>query len=58
MHAAVLRHYPDLAAQVIYAAGPPQMIEAMRVAFPAAGLDPDRLRFDSFDYAPPVASAV
>ena len=58
VHAAVLRHYPDLAAQVIYAAGPPQMIEAMRVAFPAAGLDPDRLRFDSFDYAPPEASAV
>ncbi len=58
VHAAVLRHYPDLAQQVIYAAGPPQMIEAMRVAFPAAGLATDRLRFDSFDYAPLAASAV
>jgi CDP-4-dehydro-6-deoxyglucose reductase len=58
VHAAVLRHYPDLGKHVIYAAGPPQMIEAMRVAFPVAGLAADRLRFDSFDYAPAATSAV
>jgi CDP-4-dehydro-6-deoxyglucose reductase len=56
VHAAVLRHYPHLSKHVIYAAGPPQMIEAMRVAFPAAGLAADQLRFDSFDYAPAASS--
>lgn len=58
VHAAVLRHYPRLAGHVIYAAGPPQMIEAMRSEFPVVGLDTDRLHFDSFDYAPAPASAV
>jgi CDP-4-dehydro-6-deoxyglucose reductase len=33
-------------------AGPPALIEAARTGFIAAGLPEDRLRFDSFDYAP------
>jgi hypothetical protein len=28
------------------------MIEAIRATFPARGLPPERLHFDSFDYAP------
>jgi hypothetical protein len=28
------------------------MIEAIRTSFPRQGLNPDRLYFDSFDYAP------
>ena len=28
------------------------MIEAMRASFPGQGLAPERLYFDSFDYAP------
>ena len=39
----------------VYAAGPPAMIEAMRASFPRHGLPPERLYFDSFDYAPDVA---
>jgi CDP-4-dehydro-6-deoxyglucose reductase, E3 len=52
VHEAVLADYPDLAGFEVYAAGPPGMIEAIRAAFPARGLDPQRLYFDSFDYAP------
>jgi CDP-4-dehydro-6-deoxyglucose reductase len=47
VHEAVLADVPDLRAFDIYAAGPPAMIEAIRAAFPQ-----ERLRFDSFDYAP------
>jgi len=39
----------------VYAAGPPAMIEAMRASFPRHGLPPERLYFDSFDYAPDAA---
>lgn len=52
VHEAVLRQYPSLAGRSVYAAGPPQMIEAIRTSFPRAGLETDRLRFDSFDFAP------
>lgn len=52
VHEAVLADYPDLSRHSIYAAGPPQMVEAIRAAFPAAGAAVDRLYFDSFDYAP------
>jgi CDP-4-dehydro-6-deoxyglucose reductase, E3 len=51
VHAAVLAQYPSLAAFDVYAAGPPEMIEAIRGAYPAHGLDAQRLWFDSFDYA-------
>ena len=39
-------------AVAIKGAGPPAMIEAMRVSFPRHGLPAQRLYFDSFDYAP------
>jgi CDP-4-dehydro-6-deoxyglucose reductase len=52
VHEAVLADHPNLAAFDIYAAGPPAMIEAIRATFPHHGLDPGRLHFDSFDYAP------
>jgi CDP-4-dehydro-6-deoxyglucose reductase len=52
VHEAVLADHPDLSAFEVYAAGPPAMIEAIRTTFPAHGLSPERLHFDSFDYAP------
>jgi CDP-4-dehydro-6-deoxyglucose reductase, E3 len=52
VHEAVLADYPDLCGFEAYAAGPPAMIEAMRASFPRQGLAPERLYFDSFDYAP------
>ena len=52
VHEAVLKDYPDLSAFEVYAAGPPAMIEAIRLSFPRHGLPPERLYFDSFDYAP------
>jgi CDP-4-dehydro-6-deoxyglucose reductase, E3 len=52
VHDAVLADYPHLAPFEVYAAGPPAMIEALRASFPRHGLAPERLYFDSFDYAP------
>jgi CDP-4-dehydro-6-deoxyglucose reductase len=52
VHEAVLADHPDLTGFEVYAAGPPAMIEAIRTTFPRHGLNPDRLYFDSFDYAP------
>jgi CDP-4-dehydro-6-deoxyglucose reductase, E3 len=57
VHDAVLRQHPNLTKFSVYAAGPPQMIETIRQAFPAAGLPVAQLHFDSFDYAPDQASA-
>lgn len=57
VHEAVLADYPDLSQHSVYAAGPPQMIEAIRASFPAAGAVIERLYFDSFDYAPDAARA-
>lgn len=54
VHEAVLADHPHLAGLEVYAAGPPAMIEALRSSFPSHGLDPARLYFDSFDYAPDV----
>lgn len=52
VHEAVLRRVAGLADYDIYAAGPPAMIDAVRVALPTQGADPERIYFDSFDYAP------
>ncbi len=41
-----------LASYEIYVAGPPALVEAVRAGYPALGVDPARIRFDSFDYAP------
>jgi CDP-4-dehydro-6-deoxyglucose reductase, E3 len=51
VHEAVLQDHPDLAAFVIYAAGPPAMIEAIQSSFPARGARAPELHLDSFDYA-------
>jgi CDP-4-dehydro-6-deoxyglucose reductase len=52
VHEAVLADHRDLSRFEVYAAGPPAMIEAIRSSFPRHGLAPERLYFDSFDYAP------
>lgn len=52
VHEAVLRKVPGLAGYDVYAAGPPAMIDAVRAALPHQGAVPERLYFDSFDYAP------
>jgi CDP-4-dehydro-6-deoxyglucose reductase len=56
VHEAVLADHPSLAGTEVYAAGPPAMIEALRASFPRHGLEPGRLYFDSFDYAPDVVA--
>jgi CDP-4-dehydro-6-deoxyglucose reductase len=56
VHEAVLEDHPALAGTEVYAAGPPAMIEALRESFPRHGLEPGRLYFDSFDYAPDVVA--
>lgn len=52
VHEAVLRRVPGLAGFDIYAAGPPAMIDAVRATLPLQGADPERIYFDSFEYAP------
>lgn len=51
VHEAVVADYPDLSRHEVYASGPPPMIEAIKQAFFARGLAPDRLFFDSFEFA-------
>ncbi len=52
VHEAVLKQVPDLSPFDIYSAGPPEMIDAVRTLLPRQGADPERIYFDSFDYAP------
>jgi len=52
VHEAALAQVPNLARHDVYASGPPAMVEAVRRDFAARGVDPARLWFDSFDYAP------
>lgn len=52
VHEAVLQNIGDLKKHDVYAAGPPAMIAAVRREFGLRGVDPSRLFFDSFDYAP------
>jgi CDP-4-dehydro-6-deoxyglucose reductase len=58
VHEAVLADFSDLSAFDVYAAGPPAMIEAIRASFSRQGLNPERLHFDSFDYAPDTLSRI
>ena len=51
VHQAVLQAYPQLADYSVYMAGPPQMIESCKESFVQAGLDDNRLYYDSFDYS-------
>jgi CDP-4-dehydro-6-deoxyglucose reductase len=50
VHEAVLAEYPDLSGHDVYMSGPPAMIDAARHAFVEAGLDPQRLFYDSFEF--------
>ena len=52
VHEAVLADHAHLQNFDIYASGPPAMIAALRGDFAARGARPERLFFDSFDYAP------
>jgi CDP-4-dehydro-6-deoxyglucose reductase len=52
VHEAVLQTTDDLEKYDVYTAGPPAMIEAVRREFGRRGVDPSRIFFDSFDYAP------
>jgi len=52
VHEAVLRGVAGLAGFDVYAAGPPAMIDAVRHELPRQGADPERIYFDSFDWAP------
>ena len=52
VHEAVLADFSDLSSAEVYAAGPPELIAALKATLPARGLAPGRLYFDSFAYAP------
>jgi CDP-4-dehydro-6-deoxyglucose reductase len=52
VHEAVIADYPDMSGCDVYAAGPPAMIQAMQDEFPAHGLPPGHLYFDSFEFGP------
>jgi CDP-4-dehydro-6-deoxyglucose reductase, E3 len=52
VHEAVLQDIGDLEKYDVYAAGPPEMIAAVRGEFGRRGVAANRLFFDSFDYAP------
>lgn len=52
VHEAVLAELGSLASYEVYASGPPAMIDAIVRDFPRRGLAPERLYFDSFDFAP------
>lgn len=52
VHEAVLADHESLAGCEVYAAGPPVLIETLRERLPARGLAPERLYFDSFEFAP------
>jgi CDP-4-dehydro-6-deoxyglucose reductase len=52
VHDAVLKDFDGFEIADVYASGPPAMIAAVRREFGPRGVDPSRLFFDSFDYAP------
>lgn len=58
VHEAVIEDHPDLSGFDVYMGGPPAMVDAGRRSFVAAGLDEDRLYYDSFDYAPDVLAEI
>ncbi len=51
VHEAVVADHPDMSGFDVYMAGPPPMIIAAREAFAQAGLDPQHMFYDSFEYA-------
>lgn len=52
VHEAVLGRGALLAHADVYAAGPPEMIATLRRELPLRGVSPERIVFDSFEYAP------
>jgi len=52
VHEAVLASGVPLSGADIYAAGPPEMVAAVRESLPRHGADPGRIVFDSFESAP------
>ncbi len=58
VHDVVLADHADLAPFDLYMSGPPPMIEAARHRFIDRGLNPERLYYDSFEYAPDVIAAI
>lgn len=51
VHEAVLADHADLSDVDVYAGGPPPMIDALKKVFFDHGLTPDRLFYDSFEFA-------
>jgi CDP-4-dehydro-6-deoxyglucose reductase len=51
VHEAVLSDNPDMSGFDVYMAGPPVMVNAGKDAFISAGLSPDYMFSDSFDFA-------
>ncbi len=51
VHELVISTYSQLEDFAIYMAGPPQMIEAGKESFIKAGLDENKLYYDSFEYS-------
>ena len=51
VHEEVLRQYPDPGAYDVYMSGPPIMVKSCRASLAAAGLDPDHMYSDPFDFA-------
>jgi CDP-4-dehydro-6-deoxyglucose reductase len=49
---AVFKEYADLRGHALYASGPPALVEAVKSGALHRGLPPERLHFDSFEYAP------
>lgn len=58
VHEAVLTDFPDCSGLDVYMSGPPAMVDATRHALVDRGLPPDRLYYDSFEYAPDVLAAL
>jgi CDP-4-dehydro-6-deoxyglucose reductase, E3 len=52
VHQAAIEDVQTIEGYEVYAAGPPAMIEAVRRDFSRHGAAPERVYFDSFDYAP------
>lgn len=50
VHKSVLAHYADLSTVDLYMSGPPIMIEAARSEFIAAGISPQHMYSDAFEY--------
>ncbi|HZF25404.1 MAG TPA: CDP-6-deoxy-delta-3,4-glucoseen reductase [Steroidobacteraceae bacterium] len=52
VHESVFDQYRDLSKHDVYVSGPPALVEAIKSGALQRGLPPDRLHFDSFEYAP------